>query len=72
MENGLADALLDFYQKILKPEFDAIKGKLVEHDERFSEMMGHLDSIYHRLGRLEDEQFDLQNRLESVEKQLST
>ena len=38
MDKALADALLDFYQKILKPEFDFIKEKLVEHDQRFTEM----------------------------------
>ena len=55
MEKVLADALLDFYQKMLKPDLDAIKEKQSEHDERFSEVLGHLDSIYGRLGRLEDE-----------------
>ena len=67
MEKGLADALLEFYQKMLKPEFDAIKGKQAEHDERFSEMLGHFDSIYHRLGRLEDELLMVNNRLKRIE-----
>ena len=39
MEKALADALADFYQKILKPEFDAIKGQLAEHDRRFDEIL---------------------------------
>ena len=63
----MADALMEFYQKILKPEFDAIKGKLAEHDEKFSEMLGHMDSIYHRLGRLEDESLMMNNRLNRIE-----
>jgi chromosome segregation ATPase len=67
MENGLADTFLDFYQKILKPEFDTIKGKLAEHDERFSEVLGHLDSIYHRLGSLENEHLMITNRLKPIE-----
>jgi hypothetical protein len=45
VEKDLADALLDFYQKILKPEFDVIKEKLSEHDERFSEIIRRLDSF---------------------------
>ena len=67
MENGLADALLDFYQKMLKPEFEAIKSKLAEHDDRFSGVLGHLDSIYHRLGSLEDEYLMTNNRLKRIE-----
>ena len=53
MEKVLADALANFYQQLLKPEFDAIKEKLAEHDERFSEIFGHLDAICSRLGKLE-------------------
>lgn len=67
MEKVFADAFLDFYQTMLKPEFDALKAKQAEHDERFSEVLGHLDSIYTRLGRLEDEQLMMNNRLERVE-----
>jgi chromosome segregation ATPase len=67
MENGLADALLDFYQKMLKPEFDVIKVRFAENDERQSEILGHLDSIYHRLGRLEDESLMMNNRLKRIE-----
>jgi hypothetical protein len=40
VEKDLANALMDFYQKMLKPEFDAIKEKLTEHDQRFLEMLG--------------------------------
>jgi predicted nuclease with TOPRIM domain len=71
VEKVLADAFLDFYQKMLKPEFDALKEKHAEHDERFSEVLGHLDSIYNRLGRLEDAHKEIEGRLESVERQLS-
>ena len=63
----LAEALLDFYKKILKPDFDAIKGKLTEHDERFSEVFGHFDATYHRLGRIEDEQLMMNNRLDRID-----
>lgn len=67
MKKDLADALLDFYQKILKPEFDTIHQKLTEHDERFSEVMGHLDSVYNRLGKLDDELLMVHDRLKRVE-----
>jgi len=71
MEKVLADALLNFYQKMLKPEFDSIKEKLAEQDERFSVVLGHLDSIYNRLGRLEDESLFINNRLKPIEDSIS-
>jgi len=67
VENGLADAFLNFYQKMLKPEFDAIKAKQVEHDERFSDVLGHLDTLYNRLGKLEDEYLMMNDRLKRIE-----
>lgn len=67
MEKVLADAFADFYQTILKPEFDAIKGKLAEHDERFSEMMGHFSSIDQRLGRLEEDCCQVNSSLNRIE-----
>jgi predicted nuclease with TOPRIM domain len=72
VEKDLADALLDFYQKILKPEFDVIKEKLSEHGERFSEVMGHLESIYNRLGSLEDEYLMINNRLKRIEESIES
>lgn len=71
MEKQLADALLNFYQQILKPEFDAIKAKLLEHDERFSEFSGHFDAIFHLLGRLEDEVLVINNRLKRIEDRIA-
>jgi chromosome segregation ATPase len=35
--------------------FDAIEGKLTEHDVRFQEVLGHLEHVYGRLERLEQE-----------------
>ncbi|GFO53209.1 hypothetical protein GMSM_02160 [Geomonas sp. Red276] len=70
MDKPIADALLDFYQKILKPEFDSLRQKQVEHDQRFTEMNGHLDGIYHRLGRLEDEKVAMNARLDRIENRL--
>lgn len=42
MDKDLADALLTFYQQILKPEFDAIKAKQAEHDEWFDKICSRL------------------------------
>lgn len=67
MEKQLADALLNFYQQILKPEFDALKEKNLEHDRMFSEILGHLDALYHRVGRLEDEVLAINSRLKRIE-----
>jgi hypothetical protein len=72
MEKVLADAFLDFYQKILKPEFDALKSKQAEHDQRFSEVLGHLDSMYNRLGLLEDGFLDVNARIKLMEDSLES
>ncbi len=55
MDKTISDALLEFYRKVLKPEFDAIREKQTELDERFSETFDHFDALYKRLDRLEDE-----------------
>jgi predicted nuclease with TOPRIM domain len=70
MENQISNALIDFYQKILKPDFDRIDAKLAEHDQRFTEMTEHLDSIYHRLGRVEDELLMVSSRVDRVDGKL--
>lgn len=72
MEQVLADAFLNFYQKMLKPEFDALKGNQAVHDERLSEVVGHLDSIYNRLGMLEDGYSEIKDRLTLIEDALET
>ena len=71
MEKELADGFLEFYKKMLKPEFDAIRTKQAEHDERFLEVLGHLESMYDRVGKLEAERENLQARLDSAERKLS-
>jgi hypothetical protein len=70
VEKVLADAFLDFYKKILKPEFDEIKAKQVEQDERLSHVLGHLDSIYSRVLKLEEEEDELKSRLDSIERRI--
>ena len=72
MEKVLADAFLNFYQKMLKPEFDEIKGKQAEHDERFGEGIAHFDSLYQQLGKLDDEHLVMIHQLERIEKSLES
>jgi hypothetical protein len=56
MEKDLSLALVDFYHKLLRPEFAGVHEKLKEHDEKFMEMLGHLDGVHKRLDNLEAEQ----------------
>ena len=55
MEKEISTALLDFFQKVLKPELAEIQEKLSEHDGRFLDMLGHFDGLYKRLDRLDIE-----------------
>ena len=55
MEKEISTALLDFFQKVLKPELAEIKEKQSEHDGRFLDMLGHFDGVYKRLENLEVE-----------------
>ena len=47
--------------------FDGVDAKLVEHDERFREVLGHLEHIYGRLERLEDEYHAILQALRRIE-----
>jgi predicted nuclease with TOPRIM domain len=67
VKKEMADALLDFYNKILKPEFDDQKQQHAEHREQLSDLYGHLDSIYRRLQNIEDEHLAMNNRLTRIE-----
>ncbi len=55
MEKKISTALLEFYQKILKPDLAEIKEKQSKHDSRFLDMLGHFDGFYKRLDRLDIE-----------------
>lgn len=35
---------MDFYLKLLKPEFDAIKAQLAEHDEQINKILSLMQS----------------------------
>ncbi len=68
MEKDISKALVDFYHKLLQPEFTGIKEKLKENDEKFIEMLGHLDGVHKRLDNLEDEYHLINVGLGRVEK----
>lgn len=55
MNKELSEVLLDFYQKILAPEFASIQKKQAAHDEKFIDIIGHFDDLYKHLEKLEEE-----------------
>jgi len=55
MNKELSEVLLDFYQKILAPEFVSIQKKQAAHDEKFIDIIGHFDDLYKHLEKLEEE-----------------
>jgi len=55
MNKELSEVLLDFYQKILAPEFTSIHKKQAEHDGKFIDILGHFDDLYKHLEKLEEE-----------------
>ena len=55
MNKELSEVLLDFYQKILAPEFVSIQKKQTAHDEKFIDIIGHFDDLYKHLEKLEEE-----------------
>jgi len=55
MNKELSEVLLDFYQKILAPEFVSIQKKQAAHDEKFIYIIGHFDDLYKHLEKLEEE-----------------
>ena len=48
-------ATIDQRFDTIDQRFDVIEGKLTEHDVRFQEVLGHLEHVYGRLERLEQE-----------------
>lgn len=55
MNKELSESLLDFYQKILAPEFAAIQKKQAAHDGKFADILDHFDHLYKHLEKLEEE-----------------
>lgn len=76
-KKDLADTLIEFYGKVIEPQFIKIGQKLEEHDRKFADLLNHFDQLYRRLDRLETEYqtitFSIQRieeRLNGVEKRL--
>jgi len=55
MKKEMSEALMEFYQKILAPEFSTIRDKQAAHDDKFIDIIGHFDDLYKHLGKLEEE-----------------
>jgi predicted nuclease with TOPRIM domain len=70
MKKELAEALQDFYQKVLHPEFTTLKDKQLEHDNKLLDIIGHFDSLYKHLDRLEDEYYSIVQGIKRIEEAL--
>jgi chromosome segregation ATPase len=70
MKRELAEALQNFYQKVLHAEFAALKDKQLEHDGKLLDILGHFDSLYKRLDRLEDEYYSILQGIKRIEETL--
>src|SRR4030067_1271873 len=55
MNKESSEALMDFYQKMLAPEFESIQKKQAAHDGKFIDILGHFDDLYKHLEKLEEE-----------------
>jgi len=60
-------ALIDRRFDAMDRRFDVIERRLDDHDERFREILGHLEAIYGRLERLEQEYFAIVEGLRRIE-----
>ena len=77
MTNGEYRELVEFLTRhfteidqrfgLIDRRFDAIERRLDAHDERFREILGHLDAIYGRLERLEQEYYAIIEGLRRIE-----
>jgi len=67
MKNEISEALLDFYEEMLAPEFSGFKKALLEQEERFISVLGHFDSVYKRFDRLEDEYYTITHGMKRIE-----
>ena len=55
MKQDISTAFLAFYGKVLEPEFRSLKEKLSEHDDKLGRILDHVDALYQRFKRLEEE-----------------
>ena len=60
-------AVVDRRFDAMDRRFDAIERRLDDHDERFREILGHLEAIYGRLERLEQEYHAIVEGLRRIE-----
>jgi chromosome segregation ATPase len=66
-KHDISDALIEFYGKIIEPQFAKLHKKLEEHDEKFGDLSSHFGKIYNRLERLETEYFTITSGLKRIE-----
>lgn len=69
-KKDLTDALIEFYGKVIEPQFNKIGQKLEEHDKRFADLSDHSDRIYFKLDRLETEYYTITISLQRIEERL--
>ena len=60
-------AVIDRRFDAIDRRFDALDRRLDAHDERFREILGHLEAIYGRLERLEQEYYAIVEGLRRIE-----
>lgn len=48
-QKDISNILIDFYGKLLEPEFKAIRRKLEEHDRKFKEILDLIENWEKRL-----------------------
>ena len=70
MKKEMSEALMDFYDKILAPEFAELKKEQTENSGKIVEMLGHFDSVYKKFDRLEDEYHTITYGLKRIEDKL--
>lgn len=68
IKKDISDALVDFYGKLIEPEFKAIRSKLDEHDQKFKDLIDHFDRIYTRLDRLNTEYYSITAAIDRIER----
>jgi chromosome segregation ATPase len=64
-------AVIDRRFDAMDRRFDAIERRLDTHDERFRDILGHLEAIYGRLERLEQEYYAILEGLRRIEATLA-
>jgi len=66
-KKDVSDVLVDFYGKVIEPQFDRLNKRLDQHDNKFADLLAHFDQIYSRLDRLETEYYTITAGLQRLE-----